>query len=829
MNGIQLFITELKTLFQKKKVLGSVIAAILVPLVYGAILLASEAGPRDNLDNLPVAVVNNDVGAESNGEPIHVGNDLVENLKGNPTLKWDFVTSEEAEKGLDDMEYYMVIEIPEDFSQNVTTVLDEEPVNPELKFIKNEGLHYMASQITDSAIETLRTQLSTQVTETYVRNLFAQLGEVSDGFQSAADGSAQIYDGSIQLKDGTTQILDSLNEKAPDIERLSNGAEELEAGSQEMLQSLTSKQGDITKLANGTEQLNNGTEELLANLKGKAGDIATLAQGAEEVNAGTGLLLSTIEGKKGDIKDLAVGAEELANGAESLNTGAAEILAGLESAKSGSAQLLGGLNTQLVPGSKEVANGVNVLISKVEDTGESLASMYQTLEEIAGDNEAFKNDPRYIAIKTSLQQSLAEAQMPETKEMLVKLSEGANAISAGLESKIKPGVEDLNNGLTALVDGQKLVSNGAIELEAGSKKLSAGNESVYYGWNELSQNVAILHNGTSQIAAGNATVEQGWYDLINGATELHAGASQVNDGNQTVEAGWQQLSAGASQLNDGAGQISEGNATVKEGWTTLIDGVSQVDNGLGDLQSGSNELLVGLKGGAESTSQLRPGDANMAMFASPVVLDGEIVNGFEFYRDSTVPYIMSIALFAGIVAMSLIVHFQKPAIAPASGASWFIGKTLKLSVLAVVQAILISVFVLTFLSVKVESSLLFILFSIMVSLTFLMLVLFLVAFAGNLGRFIALVIIILQMPTTGSSLPIDMLPEQFRELSTFLPLTYTIDGFRSIVSLGNFSNVFGSIGVLFIYFAGAGVLAYIVFYVKFKKEKFSVEPLPTQQ
>src|SRR5690554_7004872 len=108
MNAIQLFMAELKSVFQKNKVLGSILV-LLVPLVFVGILLSPDWGPYDNLDNLPVAVVNKDAGSENNGDPINVGHDLVENLKAIDSLGWEFVTEEEADKGLEDMKYFMVI------------------------------------------------------------------------------------------------------------------------------------------------------------------------------------------------------------------------------------------------------------------------------------------------------------------------------------------------------------------------------------------------------------------------------------------------------------------------------------------------------------------------------------------------------------------------------------------------------------------------------------------------------------------------------------------------------------------------------------------------
>ncbi|GAM15779.1 YhgE/Pip domain-containing protein [Mesobacillus selenatarsenatis] len=98
MNWFSLFLAQMTQLASNKGVLYSVIAALLVPIVYGGILLSPDWGPYDNLSNLPVAVVNNDKGAMSGDEALNVGEDLVADLKKSNDLGWKFVDSEEAEK-----------------------------------------------------------------------------------------------------------------------------------------------------------------------------------------------------------------------------------------------------------------------------------------------------------------------------------------------------------------------------------------------------------------------------------------------------------------------------------------------------------------------------------------------------------------------------------------------------------------------------------------------------------------------------------------------------------------------------------------------------------
>lgn len=793
---------------------------MLVPLVYALIMLSPKWGPYDNLNNLPVAVVNSDEGAVKDGEQINVGNELVENLKSNQELGWDFVTKEEAQRGMDGMKYFMMIEVPPNFSANALTVLDETPQRPELKFIQNEGLHFMAAQVTNKAVETLKTQLSTQVTETYVENVFSQLGDVADGFNEAHNGSEQINDGAGQLKDGSDEILTSLTDKSADISRLADGAAELNSGTGELKNSLIIKQPDISKLANGSLELNAGTGELLSNLQTKSGDIGKLAAGAKEVNNGTGLLLTTLEEKASDIKSLSEGAVELEAGAKELKAGSEQLLEGAKTAKNGSAQLKAGLDEQLVPGSETLAAGVLEAQQGVNATIESMGNLFESLSFLSTlDKEHPMYDGILATVLEQLEQSLSES--PQKQEDFQKLVDGANQLKNGLKegSDFNNGLTALNSGLETLVEGQEQLTAGTSDLAKGANQIANGNKTVKSGWDSLAENVAVLHNGTTQIADGNQTIESGWQALTEGATQLHDGSTQIAGGNQTVESGWQTLSAGATQLHDGSTQIADGNKTVEEGWEALTDGVSQVDDGLDKLVSGSGELAEGLSEGVEKTSSLNPTDSNMIMFADPVVLDGEVINSFPFYRDSNAPYILTLALFVGILTMSFVVPYRNTAIVPTSGFAWFTGKVTQLSILAIAQAIIISLFSLLVLKIDVQSSILFIIFSILVSLTFLMIVLFLIALAGNIGRFVALAFVVLQLSTTGSDLPIHMLPEGLRQLSVFLPFTYSLDGYSHIITLGSISKIWANAGVLLIYFVIFAALSLVVFLIRHRNEK----------
>ncbi|MGM9930630.1 YhgE/Pip domain-containing protein, partial [Pradoshia sp.] len=233
----------------------SIIAVLLVPLLYGLIMLTPSWGPYDNLSNLPVAVVNNDAGTVTDGKEVNVGRDLVSKLKEGNDLGWRFVSSSQAQRGLKDNDYYMVIEIPEDFSRKVATVMDENPEKPELKYTQNEGLHFIAATATNSAIEKISNQLSNTITETYTETVFASLGDVGEGFSDGAAGAKKLNDGSKKLHDGTGTLLGSLTGKAGDINKLADGANQVADGNAQVNAGWGTAVQGSGQLANGAGQL----------------------------------------------------------------------------------------------------------------------------------------------------------------------------------------------------------------------------------------------------------------------------------------------------------------------------------------------------------------------------------------------------------------------------------------------------------------------------------------------------------------------------------------------------------------------------------------------
>ena len=221
---------EWKSLLRNKLMLIVVIAIIVIPIIYAGLFLKSMWDPYGSVDNLPVAVVNEDKPVEYNGKTLSIGKDMADELKDNDSMAFNIVDSKTAEDGLANGTYYMVITIPEDFSANASTVMDDNPKQMELSYQTNPGTNYIASKLSETAILKLRDNIASQVTETYTETVFDSISEAGDGMQEAADGSGKIEDGLSTVADGNKTITKNLKKLSTSTLTFVSGADSLTEG-----------------------------------------------------------------------------------------------------------------------------------------------------------------------------------------------------------------------------------------------------------------------------------------------------------------------------------------------------------------------------------------------------------------------------------------------------------------------------------------------------------------------------------------------------------------------------------------------------------------------
>ncbi|KOS71639.1 membrane protein [Lysinibacillus contaminans] len=635
-------------IFKTRKMLVSIVAVLFIPVMYAGMFLWAFWDPYAGMSDLPVAIVNEDSGAEMDGVKLDLGETLVEKLVDSKQFNFIEVSKEEAEKGLDGRDYYMILEIPENFSEHATTLLDEKPSKLVMNYIPNEGLNFLSSQIGETAMDRIRAEVNTQVSTTYAEKLFDSIATLGDGFTEAADGSLQLDEGAQKVANGAKDLKGYLEQLANSTIQLSDGTDKLVAGAQQAVEGASNLQQGVTQYTEGVAQVKEG--------------------------------LSTLNEKQSQIID---GTASIAQNAGALNSAA----------------------TELTAGSAQVEAGINALTQQLQS---------------------------------------ALATMPE---------EQATA---------------LNQTLAQLQAGSASVHNGLSSLSAGTEKLQAGANQV--------------NGGATQIAAGQAKV-------LAGANSLTAKSSELIQGSQQLVSGLNELASGTSTLNEGtttlaskSGELAEGSATLAEGSTELADGTATLS---GKLEEAS-----------EKASEVKANDDTYDMVGNPVEVEKDSVNPVANYGTGFAPYFISLGLFVGALLISIVFPLVEPAIRPKNGASWFTSKVVVLAVVGLIQSLLTVAVVKWGLGLEVQNMGYFILTALLTSYAFLALVQMLVSILGDPGRFVAIVVLILQLTTSAGTFPLELIPGPLQVFNTLLPMTYSVQAFKASISTGDMSFLFQNYAVL---------------------------------
>ncbi|WP_054956580.1 YhgE/Pip domain-containing protein [Paenibacillus dakarensis] len=747
MKSLSVFFKDIAAAARNPKLLIPIIAVLFIPVMYSGMFLGAFWDPYGKMNELPVAVVNNDQGAEFEGKSLTAGKDLVTELQKSDDFNWEFVDRAKAEEGMANNKYYMTITIPDDFSVKATTVMDDEPQPAKILFEPNEGYNFLAAQIGGTAVKQIQASVSAKVTEAYTETLMDQVEKISGGLQDAGNGATEITKGAQKLDEGALLLKQNLS-----------------------------------KLVSGTEELSSG--------------LAPLTKGVKDLDAGAGKLNDGAGKLSSGLVQLQDGHKQLQAGASDAQQGAAKLQAGLESSVSGTRTLSEGLEAN--------RSGAAALKAGAERTAEGAGRL-----------------------QAGLKQSL---------EGTASLEQGSKAVAEGLQQ-----LADSNPQLAAVPEVQKLlaasqaVAAGSSELNAGQQQLAAGASELKQGTDELSTGAGKLSAGSEQLAQGGKQLNSGSEQLLEGAKQLTAGQGKLSEGMKVfgtklgeAAAGGKELAKGASDLNKGTEQLASGADQLGSGVSTLANGTKKLDagagelvNGMGTLKEGSGELADKLNEAANKTSGVKASDKTINMFAEPIEVDEHKVNEVPNYGTGFAPYFLSLGLFVGALITSIVMPVYETAVPGASGFNRFVSRTLSFAGMGLVQALLAVVLMLYGLKLDVQNVPMFYLFAFITSLTYMFLIQVLVTWFDLPGRFIAIIILILQLTTSAGTFPLELIPNWMKVMNPLLPMTYSVSGFKAVISTGNISYMWSNAGVL----AAFGVVCLIMTSIYFlthrykKKEK----------
>lgn len=716
---------EWKQLLRTRKMLVPMIAILFIPVLYAGMFLWAFWDPYANMNALPVAIVNLDEGAELDGKQLALGDELVDKLLEGNNFNIQEVSKADAEKGLKNQDYYIAIEIPENFSQHATTLLDENPEKLTIVYKPNEGFNFLSAQIGETAMERIRAEVNDKVASTYAERLFDSIKKSGNGFGEAADGAGKLHDGASEL---------------------AKGADDLK--------------GYLETLASSTITLKDGSDRL-------AKGTADAAKGAADLNKGISALSS-------GVADLQKGAAQATEGAGNLKAGIADYTAGVQQLRDSYAQIAQKEAEfgQAVGTINEKSAALNGSAKRLADASENVSAGIDDLSE--------KLAP--------VLDSLPEEQQAGLKAALSQLQQGS---------------AELSGGMTELSSGTAALSDGAAQLNSSAGQLRDGHAQAFAGLDQLNGSSAQLVEGSSALAEGNGALVSGLEQLFEGVAKAQKGSTD--------------LASGLNELNAGTGTLKEGTGTLASKSKELADGSAKLTDGMHELDEGTLTLQEKLAEANATAGEVNPNEKTYEMAASPVDVEKEGINEVPNYGTGFAPYFLSLGLFVGALLLSIVFPLVEPAIKPTGAFGWMASKVSVLAIVGLVQALVAVAIIKWGLGMETVNLPLFILTAVITSYTFIAIVQMLVSLFGDPGRFMAIIILILQLTTSAGTFPLELIPEPLQVFNTLLPMTYSVQAFKAAISTGDLAHLWTSNGVLIGFMVACLAITFGYFALVFKK------------
>ena len=738
------------------------VALILIPSIYTVVFLGSMWDPYGNSGDLPVAVVNKDKAVEYNDKKLDVGDQLVKKLKDNDSLDFHFVNSKEANKGLKDGDYYMVITIPSNFSKNATTLLDKNPKKMVLNYTTNPGTNYVASKMDDSAIAKIKAEVSASVTKTYAETIFTSIGTMSDGFAEASDGTQQLSDGMTQLEDGNKTISDNLKVLASSSLTFKDGTNTLTKGLKDYTNGVVTVNNGIYQLKTGVSDYTSGVSQALVGAN-------QLVENNTELNAG--------------VKALGEGAEKLVAGNQQVVDGVKKLQENLETSKKTMAASQDSL-TQLSDGKTSLDNYAT-LIKTLNASGDAqkqgIASKLLTSGMSRAEIDAYGLTNYFPVDKYK---DGVASYMDSVATYTTGASTAINTLSSSTKSSLKDLDVALNGGTltdgtkvpTGLVSGTQTVQAGLNEVNAkvnGGKYVTVDNDGNIKQVTVDSKDALVA--GVQAYTAGVDSLQKGLTQIADNNTALTSGVDQLTSGTSTLVSNNATLMNGANQLSDGAGQISGGASKLAAGSDTLGDGIKSAADGVTTLNDA-------LKSGAEE-SKIDSTDKTTDMVATPVETSHKEISKVENNGHAMAPYMMSVGLYVTCLAFALMYPIRH-GIKKAENAwkYWASKATVMYTVSTLAAIVMVTALRLINGFEPVNLDLTYLL-AILVSAAFMSLVMLLSLTTGFIGDFLLLVFMIVNLGGSAGTYPLDTGPAIYKAIHKFVPYTYSVDGFRKTISM----------------------------------------------
>ena len=421
----------------------------------------------------------------------------------------------------------------------------------------------------------------------------------------------------------------------------------------------------------------------------------------------------------------------------------------------------------------------------------AVAAINQSLKDSAGDydaaakaiDEAFGAADAHVSLTvTQLRDASADvakraSDMRDVQDNILAVErdvEGSN-LPEKLKAELVQKIDIVANTVGNVANQQELLakhlSDAAASLETGAADARAKAQAVKDGIAEAKGSIGGVKDSY------NATLKQQVSDLSDAVADVaRRGSDMADDLGATVT----DLSRAASALSDDLAGAHEVLAGASADLVSAADDLQRLKEGLDTaVTSGDLDRVRELIGSDPA--------ALADALAAPVALDRQAVYHIKNYGSAMAPFYTTLSIWvAGIVLAAMLKANVDEADVKALGNprlhELYLGRYAFFALLAFAQATLVCAGDLLFFGIQCEHPFQFMLVGWLAGFVFSNMIYTLTVSFGDIGKAIAVVLLVMQVAGSGGTFPIEMTADFFQAVYPFLPFTHAINAMHAAMA-----------------------------------------------
>lgn len=475
--------------------------------------------------------------------------------------------------------------------------------------------------------------------------------------------------------------------------------------------------------------------------------------------------LNQIPNKLSQIND---GVDKLYEGSNTLATGTSSLASGANNLNKNYLEFNNGISTlklamsSLNDGNKRINDGISTVLSgskKLEDGTKDLYKINDGAKNLEkGSNELLLRTEKYISGVNKMIGINDEI----GNKLKAYILENPSAL---LDPNIAYIVQVLNN--PEIIQSSNLLQVAGTNIKTNMKAISSGIENI-------SKSTGSLSN-------------------------INSGIISLSKGLEAIKEGSNNAIKGGEKINNGLINISNSSNKISSGISTLSLGTNKLDSGVNDLKAGLEQASTKINEGIEtSKEELKSTNGLSEFVTNSVNINQENVNPVPNYGTAFAPYFMSLSVWVGGLIIFVVIYLDadKRFKILSRESNKKVLRTFIFILLGIVQSLLLAFVLRKGLNLTTQNLVLYYFACILVSMVFISIIQFFIVHFKDAGKFIVILLLILQLTSCGGTFPMELVPEFFNKLYNFMPMTYSVNLFKAAISGADSSFIFNNILIL---------------------------------